>query len=109
MVNLDMIGRMDSANQVYTNTVEANDKFSDVLDKIKGSHPNINMNTSSDSRFRGSDHTSFYNKNIPVISFTTGLHNAYHTPADTIGLINFAGEKNLLDFIYDFILKEVDR
>jgi hypothetical protein len=104
MVNLDMIGRMNSSNQIYTSTVEANDKFNNVLVEIKNLHPDINVSSSSDNRFRGSDHTSFINKHIPAISFTTGLHDAYHTPADTIGSINCRGEKLLLDFIYDFVI-----
>jgi Zn-dependent M28 family amino/carboxypeptidase len=106
MVNLHMIGRMDSVNHVYINTIEPNVPLNTVVDEVKSSHPDINAILAFGSYRRGSDHTSFYNKHIPAIFFTTGLHSAYHTPADTIGAINYKGEKQALDFIYDFILKE---
>ena len=104
MVNMDMIGRMDSDNHAYINTIEPNDKLNALVDVIKNSHPDVNAVISSDSHFRSTDHYSFYNKKIPVISFITGLHKDYHTPSDTMGKINFGGEKQLLDFIYDLVI-----
>jgi len=104
MVNLDMIGRMDSINSAYINTIEPNDKLKAVIDKVKVSHPDINPVMSFKYYMRGSDHSSFYEKQIPVMFFTTGLHNDYHTPADTIGSINYTGEKLLLDFVYDIVI-----
>ena len=104
MVNMDMIGRMDSVNHVYINTIEPNDKLNAVVNAIKDSHPDINAVISSESLYRSTDHYSFYNKHVPVISFITGLHKDYHTPRDTIGAINFKGEKRLLDFVYDIVI-----
>lgn len=104
MVNMDMIGRMDSKNDVYVNTVENNDQLNAVLDKIKKSHPGINESVPLDHRLQGSDHFSFYSEHIPAISFTTGLHKDYHTPADTLDAINCRGEKRLVDFVYDFVI-----
>ena len=48
-----------------------------------------------------SDHSSFYSLDIPVFFFSTGAHMDYHTPADKIEEINFAGLKMASDFIYD--------
>ena len=104
MINLDMIGRMDSDNHVYMNTVKSNDRFNPLPDEIKDSHPNINAVVSFEDYMQGSDHSSFFTKNIPVISFTTGMHNDYHTPDDTVDSIRFGGEKRLLDFVYDLLL-----
>ena len=51
--------------------------------------------------FGPSDHATFYTKDIPVLFFFSGVHDEYHTPADTWHLINLQGEKNILDYIYD--------
>jgi len=104
MVNMDMIGRMDSVNDLYINTIEPNEKLNAVVDLIKKTHPGINAIISPDAHYRSTDHYSFYNKHVPVISFITGLHKDYHTPRDTVGAINFKGEKRILDFIYDFVI-----
>ena len=104
MVNLDMIGRMDSSNHIYINTIEATSRFDTVLDEIKKMYPAVNVAFKLDGYLRGSDHTSFFNKNIPVVYFTTGLHNDYHQPTDTADRINLKGQKILLDFVYDFII-----
>jgi len=104
MVNLDMIGRMDSVNHVYINTVKPDEKLNNVVDKIKKYHPDINTVFSFEDFMSGSDHTSFYTKKIPVLFFLTGIHNDYHKTSDTIEAINFKGEKLVLDFIYDLVI-----
>ena len=104
MVNLDMIGRMDSNNSVYINTGKPDDRLSALVDAIKDSHPDLNTTFSFDFIMMGSDHTPFHNKNIPVLFFITGLHSDYHKPTDTIDAINFKGTKLLLDFVYDLVI-----
>lgn len=37
----------------------------------------------------GSDYASFTAKNIPILTFNTGLHNDYHTPRDTTSRADF--------------------
>jgi Zn-dependent M28 family amino/carboxypeptidase len=102
MVNMDMIGRMDSVNRLFINTVEHNAGINAIIDKLKDAHPEVDAVISLNQR-NNTDHFPLYDKPIPVISFTTELHDAYHTPADTIGAINFQGQKRLLDFIYDLV------
>ena len=104
MVNLDMIGRMDSNNRVFINTVKSTEQFNPTVDEIKKLYPDLDVSFTSDSMWQGSDHTSFFNKKIPAIFFTTGMHNDYHKPTDTVDSINYNGEKQLLDFVYEFIL-----
>ena len=104
MINMDMMGRPDSAYHAYINTVTPNAEIAPLLDKIKKSHPGINPVMKLDS-MKNTDYAPFYEKNVPVISFTTGLHSTYHTPADTLGAINCKEEKLFLDYIYDLLLK----
>ena len=53
-----------------------------------------------------SDHSSFYGENIPVIYFTSGVHDQYHTPKDTYDRINIKGEKMIVENAY-LLIKEV--
>ena len=46
-----------------------------------------------------SDHTSFYNKDIPVLHFFTGTHSDYHKPSDDVEKINPVGEEAVLMII----------
>ena len=53
----------------------------------------------------GSDHVSFYKKNISVLGIHTGGHPQYHTPEDTMDLINFDGQKQVCQYIFNTIMK----
>ena len=72
MINMDMVGRLNNAKQVYMG---------------------------------GSDHVSFYKKNISVLGIHTGGHPQYHTPEDTVELINFEGQKQVCQYIFNAIMK----
>ena len=99
MINLDMIGQMDSLKKTYIYTDTSN---SLLLNKLCASHPDISLIFDTNSRMQ-SDHRSFVLKKIPVAYFTTGYHQYYHTPRDNLNLIYFEELKQLLEFIYDFI------
>lgn len=107
MVNLDMIGRLDSG-KLWVNSVQKNILIENVLQELNDAHPDLNLHFSSDQR-GNSDHFPFYRRNIPVAMFTTGVHKEYHTPNDTIGSINIAGEKKILDLVYDFIVRQAEK
>ena len=98
MINMDMIGRMSDSS--YTvGGVGTSPSFEYLLDSLKNNRPfNLIMNKSG---FGPSDHATFYTKDIPVLFFFSGVHDEYHTPADTWQLINLQGEKHILNFIYD--------
>ncbi|HMI59368.1 MAG TPA: PDZ domain-containing protein, partial [Puia sp.] len=50
-----------------------------------------------------SDHTSFYQKDIPVLFFFTGIHADYHKPGDDFDKINYTGELQVVKFIYSLV------
>ena len=52
-----------------------------------------------------SDHTSFYNKQVPVLHFFTGTHTDYHKPSDDYDKINAPGTEVVLNVIAGFISK----
>ena len=102
MINLDMIGRMNSSNKVTAHTMEKNTPVEASLKEIIAGNDNLNM-IFDYGKVNNSDHYPFYQKQIPVVFFTTGLHGEYHRPSDTIDKINLDGTKQILDVIYELI------
>lgn len=105
MINLDMIGRLKENHSLQINGVGTSLEATGIVNEFN-----------SDSAFRltlspegygPSDHSSFYAKNIPVIYLTTGAHVDYHTPRDNYEGINFAGLKEVADYVYK-IANEID-
>ena len=101
MINLDMIGRLKDS--VFTiSGVGTSSIFSSLIDSLdKKSHLKIKKDFSG---YGPSDHSSFYAKNIPVLSFFSGFHNDYHLPEDDWEMINSKGEKDILDIVYNAII-----
>ena len=59
--------------------------------------------------FGGSDHESFYVKNIPVLFAFTGLHSDYHRPSDDSDRINYNGMARIADYLELIVLDLVRR
>ena len=55
--------------------------------------------------FGRSDHASFYREDIPVLFLFTGAHQDYHKPSDDWDKIDYQGEKDILNFVYDLIIR----
>jgi hypothetical protein len=103
MINMDMIGRLkDSSLIVYGTGTSSN--WKDILNKYNSYGFKLTFN---DEGFGPSDHSSFYGMKIPVLFFFTGTHEDYHKPSDDTEKINLAGEKNILDYVYD-VAMDVD-
>ena len=101
MVNLDMVGRMDSSRTLYVNLFNAPNTLRERLELLQPRYPDIRL--VYDSLFMSSDHTTFSKQGIPAVSFTTGYHPQYHTAADTAGLISTKGTAAIAEFIADLI------
>lgn len=103
MINMDMVGRLNEGNQVYmggAGTFPDGQKLMKELGPPLGLSPVVHAGSVG-----GSDHVSFYRKKISVLGLHTGGHPQYHTPEDTIELINFPGQQKVCDYIYAAILK----
>ncbi|MBC7788721.1 MAG: M28 family peptidase [Anaerolineae bacterium] len=95
MLNFDMVGRLRDDKLIVYGTETAKE-LSDILES---------SNTTPVLKVRAvpggsgpSDHSSFYNKNIPVLHFFTDLHDDYHRATDDAQLINAAGMARVVDF-----------
>ncbi len=100
MLNLDMIGRLDSLNNMTIIGTGSSPVWDSI---IKHTNNGLLSIKTSPSGVGGSDHTSFYLKNIPVLFFFTGIHKDYHTPSDDIEKINFKGEYTILQYVENLI------
>ncbi|MDH3269310.1 MAG: M28 family peptidase, partial [Ignavibacteria bacterium] len=97
MINMDMIGRLkDSSLIVYGTGTSSN--WKDILNKHNSYGFKLSFN---DEGFGPSDQSSFYGAKIPVLFFFTGTHEDYHKPSDDADKINFIGEQEILEYVYD--------
>ncbi|HPH82901.1 MAG TPA: M28 family peptidase [Flavobacteriales bacterium] len=103
MINMDMIGRLKTDKPVLE--VSGVGTAAEWMDMVK-SFSSAAMEIKCDSAGVGpSDHTSFYNKQIPVLHFFTGTHSDYHKPSDDVEKINAQGEEAVLMVISGVIAK----
>jgi C-terminal processing protease CtpA/Prc len=99
---MDMIGRFNHETKTISVGGTGTSAESDSIIRMLEAKRDFKVTHSPDG-YGPSDHASFYSENIPVFYFTTGAHEQYHTPADDIELIDYAGEVALLDMVYDLV------
>lgn len=99
-LNIDMIGRIDSAHIQDSDYVYAigSGKLSSELQQISESTNKLYSHLKIDYRYDDpsdpnqfyyrSDHYNFAKLNIPIIFYFNGVHADYHQPSDTIEKIN---------------------
>ena len=110
MINFDMVGRLNGKNEltmIGTGTTPGIDALVDALGKTSGL--TIKKVTGLTDGFGGSDHQSFYAKNIPVLFAFTGVHPDYHRPSDDSDRINYAGMARIADYLELLLLDVVRR
>lgn len=92
MSNMDMIGRYDQGRGVGIGGYGTSEKWPDIFKDVKTDIKFFTDRAGSG----GSDHGSFYAKQIPVLFFHTGGHDDYHKPSDDPEKINLKGEAGIL-------------
>ncbi len=92
MVNLDMVGRLND-NRLFVGGTGTSPAWPEMVERLN-----------AEMRFlvkmwpggkAPSDHQSFYEKDVPVIFFFTGLHGDYHRPADDWNTLNYDGQERV--------------
>ena len=99
MINLDMVGRLDTGNVIGVNGVGASPAWAEVDRVLVGG---LKAKTTT-SGIGPSDHTSFYLQGVPAIHFFTGTHADYHKPSDDTEKINFEGMLKVTRYIESLI------
>ena len=102
MINLDMVGRLDSILTVSgTGTATQMDSLLSIA--YDENYQSIFQLKRERSGFGPSDHTSFCKDSVPVLYFHTGIHAQYHTPEDDTELINLKGCSDISNFVISVI------
>ncbi len=99
MINLDMVGRVDTSNSLGVNGVGTSPAWAEVQRIQVGG---FRVKT-TDGGIGPSDHTSFYLQNIPAIHFFTGTHADYHKPSDDEDKVNYDGMLRVARFIESLV------
>lgn len=103
MLNMDMVGRLNSENTLAVYGVGT----SPILKQAVNANAGELKIAENESGVGPSDHTSFYLADIPVLHFFTGQHEDYHKPSDDAEKVNFEGMKIVSNYIFS-IIKDLD-
>lgn len=95
MLNMDMIGRFNKTAGVSIIGYGTSPEFETIFKNINQTQF-IKFNKKHEGR-GGSDQTSFYEKDIPVLFFHTDGHEDYHKPTDDANKIDYTSLKEILD------------
>ena len=103
MINMDMVGRYDTARKLTVGGYGTSSKWANILNAVSTS-----LMTHYDSAGSGpSDHASFYRKDMPVLFMFTGSHSDYHKATDDWDKINYVGESQIIRYV-ESIIKTTD-
>ncbi|TNE82094.1 MAG: M20/M25/M40 family metallo-hydrolase [Bacteroidetes bacterium] len=103
MLNLDMVGRLDSiTRKLVVHGVGTSPDFGNHLNASNKKDLTLVFDSSG---VGPSDFTSFYRKQIPVLGFFTGQHSDYHKESDTPEKINYEGEKEVVELILNLVMR----
>jgi hypothetical protein len=113
-LNIDMIGRNRDDKPGESNTVYlvGSDRISSELHAVSRAANDalpmpltldyeFNDPSDSESLYTRSDHYSYATKGIPVIFFTTGLHQDYHANTDEVSKIEFDKLAHVAQLVYE--------
>ena len=99
MINMDMVGRLKADSTLAVYGVGT----SPILKQTLNAHNSNFKLIQKESGIGPSDHTSFYNADIPVLHFFTGQHEDYHKPTDDFEKLNYDGMKTISNYIFEVI------
>jgi hypothetical protein len=97
MMNMDMVGRLNAERALSISGTGTSPNFEKWLTSNNKSNFKLIFDKSG---IGPSDHSSFYNMNIPVLHFFTGQHSDYHKPSDDFDKINYDGLNDVVSFMY---------
>ena len=103
MLNMDMVGRLKQDSTIAVYGVGTSPIFKQVINSSNKEFKIIE----NESGTGPSDHTSFYNSDIPVLHFFTGQHEDYHKPSDDSETLNYQGMEAISNYIFE-IITELD-
>ncbi|MGS2763869.1 M20/M25/M40 family metallo-hydrolase [Sinomicrobium sp. M5D2P9] len=105
MLNMDMIGRYDPERGIGIGGYGTSSDWPSVFEDVQAGVKFFTDNAGSG----GSDHGSFYTRQIPVLFFHTGGHPDYHMPSDDADKVNAEAEAKIIDLEIQIIENAMKR
>lgn len=106
MINMDMIGRLRD-NRLSVQGIGTSPAWKQIIEELNAI-ARFDLKLLEDGR-GPSDHSSFYDHDLPVLFFFTGAHEDYHKPSDDFEKINLEGETRVVEFVRQVALKIDDQ
>lgn len=101
LINFDMIGRNDPEAVLLA---AASDQLLSLASERAARHGFTRINDGDPKRHLDSTDTApFYARNIPCLSFHTGLHQDYHTPHDTLDRLDTDKVTRIARWAFDVV------
>ncbi len=108
MINLDMVGRNSRENFLQIYVAASNRDLVSINNKLSGRALSIAPKITYTDYFP-SDHRNFYEKGIPSVLFTSGMHRDYHTLRDTPDKLDYSQMAYLAEYVYSMTQELADR
>ena len=103
VVNFDMVGRLATDQKKLK--CMSSPIFDSILKKVDTQPFGFTLNLTDEEKLTQLDTKAFYNKHIPCINFSTGIHNDYHATTDDANYINYNGMIAIYNYISALIPK----
>ncbi|MCA9278851.1 MAG: M28 family peptidase [Phycisphaeraceae bacterium] len=100
MVNMDMVGRLREG-RVDVQGMESAEGLEDLVWPILEAS---GMTPVKERPTGNSDHASFRNAGVPIVSLFTGYHDVYHTPGDVSETINRVGAVKIVRTVQEIVM-----
>jgi hypothetical protein len=97
MINLDMVGRLGEPG-LAIGGIGSSSAWMEILSNVDEHGMSVVYERAISGR---SDHASFYEKDIPILFFFTGVHDDYHRAGDEAAKINLEGMTSIAHMVTD--------
>lgn len=101
-VNLDMLGRGDKKDAFTLFSQMRSNDLSRIMENT-AEESVVKVPLPASGSIATSDHLPFYEKNIPVCFFTTGMSGDYHSVRDTRDKLDFDNMEYEVNYIFYFL------
>ncbi len=99
-INFDMVGRLRN-NKLVLQGTGSSPIWTKLIEK-RNVLVGFNLAVKKDP-YMPTDVTAFYPKNVPVLSFFTGLHKDYNRPTDDVETLNYGGLERITNLAYGIV------
>ncbi len=101
MVALDMVGRYDTTQKLIIGGFRTSPLWSNIFETTTNKTLLLKFTNTAVNVAHNS--TVFAKTNTPVLLFSTGAHQDYHKTSDNCDKINYDGERQIVQYVYNLL------